>query len=205
MLVRYRDFAPYDDREIVLRAPEPRENPTRGPGRSGCVAIIPTRMKGLFVSRGCGLGKPLVRGCCAGVVFWFWFWRPLFVFLLGRVWGLLFVCCCYGFSRPPLGRRRAVRSQWPTPLRPPLGQAGLVALLMLRSPSDSRPFPLSLRTSVASLRCRLARTVRDYLRPISPGLVWCAEGTSTSSLLMCRRFSSSGVRIDSGLGRLLVC
>ena len=139
--VRCRGVIPYDDRGIVLRASESRETLTRGPGRSGCVAIIPTRMKGLFVSRGCGLGKPLVRGCCAGFVFWFWFWRPLFVFLLGRVWGLLFVCCCYGFSRPPLGRRRAVRSQWPTPLRPRLGRAGLVALLILRSLLGSRLFP----------------------------------------------------------------
>ena len=39
---------PCDDREIVLGESESRENPTRGPGRSGCVAITPTRMKGLF-------------------------------------------------------------------------------------------------------------------------------------------------------------
>ncbi len=48
ILVRYRDVIPCDDREILLRESESRENPTRGPGRSGCVAIIPTRMKVFF-------------------------------------------------------------------------------------------------------------------------------------------------------------
>ena len=57
ILVRYHDVIPCDDREIVLRGSESRENPTRGPGRSGCVAIIPTRLKGLFVCRCCGVAS----------------------------------------------------------------------------------------------------------------------------------------------------
>ena len=83
VLVHYRDSIPYDDREIVLRASESRENPTRGPGRSGCVAIIPTRMKGLLVSRGCGLDKPLVCGFCA---FFFVLALVLAVFVCVFVW-----------------------------------------------------------------------------------------------------------------------
>ena len=89
ILVRCCDAMPYDDRGIVLGAFEAREHPTRGPGRSGCVAIIPTRMKGLFVSAWLCPGQAAsVCGFCAVFVFWFWCWPSLFVFLFGRGLGL---------------------------------------------------------------------------------------------------------------------
>ena len=110
----------HNDREIVLRAPESRENPTRGPGRSGCVATVPTRVKGLFCVAWLWPGQAAGSVCfCVLVLVLAAFFLLL---LFGRVLGLLFVYCCYCFSRPPLERRRAVRSQWPTSLRPLLGR-----------------------------------------------------------------------------------
>ena len=89
ILVRYRDVIPCDDREIVLRESESRENPTRGPGRSGCVAITPTRMKGLFCVAWLWPGQ--AGGCCYCAVF------LCFDFLVLAVFGFLFcifVCLC---------------------------------------------------------------------------------------------------------------
>ena len=157
----------HNDREIVLRASESRENPTRGPGRSGCVAIVPTRVKGLFCVAWLWPGQAAGSVCFCVLVLVL---AAFFLVCLAEFWA----CCLFtavtvlavrlweeGAQFGLNGRLRFVLF-W-------VG-VGLVALLILRSLLGSRPFLLSLRTSVASLRCQLARIVRDCLRPIGPEL-----------------------------------
>ena len=52
----------------------------------------------------------------------------LFVICLAVLWAYCVFTAVICLSRPPLGRTRAVRSQWPILRRPRLGRAGLVAL-----------------------------------------------------------------------------